>query len=183
MYCRCCATIYDAMYCRCCATIYEARYCMRCATIYDAHVDLREHDEKQRKYIRRDDWLWLGLTMSQNCGHQRGLFFIPRVICGEPWWWWCRSGDNSRLVYQRFLAVLPAQTSEESTRNGRSGDFAYQYLKYLKESLTRRKILRHGTSGFTSHPKECMLRIFIALKNPSPRPGLNSRPLGPVASH
>jgi hypothetical protein len=34
----------------------------------------------------------------------------------------------------------------------------------FKRSLTRRKILRHGTSGFTSHPKEGVSRIFIALK-------------------
>jgi hypothetical protein len=26
-------------------------------------------------------------------------------------------------------------------------------------------MLRHGTSGFTSHPKEGVMRIFIALKN------------------
>jgi hypothetical protein len=38
------------------------------------------------------------------------------------------------------------------------------YLRYLKGSLTCRKILRHGTSGFTSHPKEGVLRIFIAIK-------------------
>jgi hypothetical protein len=39
------------------------------------------------------------------------------------------------------------------------------------------------TSGslFTSPPKEGVLRIFIALKNASNRPGLNPRPLGPVA--
>jgi hypothetical protein len=42
--------------------------------------------------------------------------------------------------------------------------FAYQYLKYLKGSLICRKILRHGTYGFTSHPKEDVLRIFTALK-------------------
>jgi hypothetical protein len=30
--------------------------------------------------------------------------------------------------------------------------------------------------------KEGVLRIFIALKNPSPQPGLNPRPLDPVAS-
>jgi hypothetical protein len=60
--------------------------------------------------------------------------------------------------------------------------FAYQYLKYLKGSLTFRKIWRHGTSGFTSHPKDGVLWIFIALKNPSPRPVLNPRPLDPVAS-
>jgi hypothetical protein len=50
----------------------------------------------------------------------------------------------------------------------RSENFAYQYVRYLKGPLTCRKILRHGISGFTSYPW--------------PRPGLNSRPLGPVAS-
>jgi hypothetical protein len=29
--------------------------------------------------------------------------------------------------------------------------------------LTCRKILQHGVDGFTSSPKECVLRIFIAL--------------------
>jgi hypothetical protein len=33
-----------------------------------------------------------------------------------------------------------------------------------------------------SHPKEDMLRIFIALKNRSPWAGSNRRPLGPVAN-
>jgi hypothetical protein len=93
------------------------------------------------------------------------------------------AGDNTLLVHQSSLAVLPAETSGASRRNGRrSENFAYQYLKYLKGSLTCRKILRHGTSGFISHPKEGVLRIFIALKNPSPRPCLNTRPMGPVAS-
>jgi hypothetical protein len=44
------------------------------------------------------------------------------------------------------------------------------------------KILRHGTSGFTFHLKEGVLRIFIALKNPSLWTGSNPRPLGPMAS-
>jgi hypothetical protein len=75
-----------------------------------------------------------------------------------------------------------AQICGASRMNGRrSENFAYQYLKYLKGSLTCRKILPHETSGFTSHPKEGVLRIFIALKN-SPRPGVNPQPLGPVAS-
>jgi hypothetical protein len=34
-------------------------------------------------------------------------------------------------------------------------------------------MLRHGTSGFISHPKEGVMRIFIAIKNLSPWPGLN----------
>jgi hypothetical protein len=56
-----------------------------------------------------------------------------------------------------------------------------QYLKYLKEYFTCHKILRHGTSGFTTHPKEGVLRNFIALKNSSPRLGLNLRPFGTVS--
>jgi hypothetical protein len=93
------------------------------------------------------------------------------------------AGDNSWLVHQSSLAVLPADTSGTSRKNGRrSENFAHKYLKDLKGSLTCRKILRHGTSGFTSHPKEGVLRIFIVLKNPSPWPGLKPRPLGPVAS-
>jgi hypothetical protein len=39
-----------------------------------------------------------------------------------------------------------------------------------------------GLSGSTSHPKECVLRIFIALKIPSSWPGSNPRTLGPLAS-
>jgi hypothetical protein len=81
---------------------------------------------------------------------------------------------NSLLVHQSSLSVLPAETSGASRSNGRkSENFAYQYLKFLKGSLTCRNILRHGTSGFTSHPKG-VLRIFITFKNPSPLPGLNS---------
>jgi hypothetical protein len=52
----------------------------------------------------------------------------------------------------------------------------------FKRSLTSHKILRHGTSGFTSRPKGGMLQIFIALKSPSPWLGSNLRPMGPVAS-
>jgi hypothetical protein len=56
------------------------------------------------------------------------------------------------------------------------------YLEYLKGSLTCRKILQHWASGFTSHPKQGVLLIFIALKNPSPLPGFDPRSLGPLAS-
>jgi hypothetical protein len=94
------------------------------------------------------------------------------------------AGYNSWLVNLSSLAVLPAETSGESRRNGRrSENFAYQYLKYLKGSLTCRKILRHGTPDFTSHPKEVVLRIFIALKNPSTRPGFKPWPLVQWQAH
>jgi hypothetical protein len=75
------------------------------------------------------------------------------------------AGDNSWLVHQSSLAVLPAETSR---RNGRRREnFAYQYLTHLKGSTTRRKILRNATSSVTSHTNEGLLRIFISLKNPS----------------
>jgi hypothetical protein len=38
-------------------------------------------------------------------------------------------------------------------------------------------------SRFTSTTKEGVLRIFIALKNPSHRPGLNSQLFGPNIKH
>jgi hypothetical protein len=92
------------------------------------------------------------------------------------------AGYNSWLLHQSSLAVLPAVTSGTSRRNlRRSENFAYQCLKHFKGILTCRKIL-HRTSGFTSHPMKGVLQIFIALKNPSLRPGLNQRLLGPVAS-
>jgi hypothetical protein len=113
-----------------------------------------------------------------------GQLFIPQVIDMSAWraMTMLLGGKNSWLVHQSSLAVLQAETSRANRRNGRrSENFAYQYLKYLKGSLTCRKMLRHGTSGFISHPKEGVLLIFIAIKNPSPRSRLNPRPLGPVA--
>jgi hypothetical protein len=43
--------------------------------------------------------------------------------------------------------------------------------------------LRHGTDGFTSPPKEVVLRIFITLKNPSPSVGIEPANLGPSGEH
>jgi hypothetical protein len=51
------------------------------------------------------------------------------------------------------------------------------YLLYVNRSFTCHKILRHGTSGFTSHPKEDVLRICVTLKNSFPWLSLNLRPL------
>jgi hypothetical protein len=42
--------------------------------------------------------------------------------------------------------------------------------------------LRHGTSGFTFHPKG-VLRIFIAIKNPLSRLGLKPATLGSSVEH
>jgi hypothetical protein len=122
--------------------------------------------------------------MSQNCGHQQAYCSSPddTVIWRTmekimPCW------DNSWVVHQSSLAVPPAEMSGASRSNvRRSKNFAHQCLKCFKGSVTCRKILGHGISGFTSHPKEGVLRIFIAVKNPWPWPGLNPRALSPAAS-
>jgi hypothetical protein len=48
--------------------------------------------------------------------------------------------------------------------------------------FTCRKILRHGADGFTP-PKESVLQIFIALKNPSPSARSEPANLGSYDEH
>src|SRR5215475_4861421 len=43
--------------------------------------------------------------------------------------------------------------------------------------------LRHGTDGFTSPPKEGVLRIFFALKNPTASAGFEPANLGTKGQH
>jgi hypothetical protein len=121
-------------------------------------------------------WLWWDETMSQNCGQKTGLLFIPQVISerGESWWWWCRLGmtpdSSTRALWQSYQRRHLGQVwgmDEE-------WEFCLSVSEILQRIfLTCRKILRHGTSGFTSHKKEGVLWIFIALKNPSPRPAVD----------
>jgi hypothetical protein len=70
----------------------------------------------------------------------------------------------------------------EYERDKGNENLVYPSPTDFRRSLTCRKILRHGTSGFISYPKEGVLRIFIALKNTSPWLGLNSQTLSSVAS-
>jgi hypothetical protein len=103
------------------------------------------------------------------------------IVHGAPSWWWLgiTSDSSTRALWQSYQQRHLGQV-EGMGKGVRI--LPIQYLRYLKGSLTCSKFLRHGTSSFTSHPKEGVLRIFIALQNPSPRLGLNPQPLGPVAS-
>jgi hypothetical protein len=62
-------------------------------------------------------------------------------------------------------------------------------LTSITSSIHARKVLlhavnlRHGTNGFTSPPKEVVLRIFITLKNPSPSVGIEPANLGSSGEH
>jgi hypothetical protein len=88
------------------------------------------------------------------------------------------SEANSQLVYQSALAApVVSDGSVSRDISGESGKVGVGDENLicpspwdLKRSFTCRKILRHGTSGFTSHPKKGVLRIWICIdfKNPSP---------------
>jgi len=53
----------------------------------------------------------------------------------------------------------------------------------IQEIFYMPKNLRHGTDGFTSPPKEGVLRIFFALKNPTASAGFEPANLGTKGQH
>jgi hypothetical protein len=126
---------------------------------------------------------------SQNCCLY-GPIFHPQVMSMWTMVWWYRLGltpNSSTRALSQSSVLSGGPVSRDiygaSRRLGEGNEnLVYSSQWDFKKYLKCRKILRHGTSDFTSHPKEGGLRIFIALKNPSPWPGSNPRPLVPVAS-
>jgi hypothetical protein len=98
--------------------------------------------------------------------------------------------DDDDASWRKLLTHPPELSDSPTSRDiwERLGgmyeekNFAYQCLRYFNGSIPCHKVLRHGAFDVTSHLKEGVLQIFIALKNPSPWPGFNPRPSGPVAS-
>jgi hypothetical protein len=150
-------------------------------------------------------WYWLRLTPNVST---RALW-QPSVLSGSPVsgeisgsHQYCLAGLSAekslaatstvwQACQQRNLWQPPVLSGGPAIRDiagasGRVGkgneNLVYPHPWDFKRDFTCRKILRHETSGFTSHPKEGVLRIFIALKNPSPWRCSNPQPLGPVAS-
>jgi len=87
------------------------------------------------------------------------------------------TGEYSLFVHQSSLVIaasshLVANQEELGERNDKF-DFRNILFSYFEVIFNRRKILGHGADGFTSPPKEGVLRIFISVKNPSPRHGLH----------
>jgi hypothetical protein len=99
--------------------------------------------------------------------------------------WSCRQRKTTDSP-TRVLWYSYQQSHLVASRRKAKGNYEFWLAKYfclyLQVIFTYREILRHGTSGFTYPRKEGVLRIFIVLQNPSPRPGLNPRILGPIAS-
>jgi hypothetical protein len=90
--------------------------------------------------------------------------------------WWCqqKKTDTSSMALWQFFQQI---NLVKSKRDGKI-DEKY-FCSYLQVIFTCLKILRHEALGFTSSPKEGVLRILIALKSLSPQPGLNTRTLSP----
>ena len=87
-----------------------------------------------------------------------------------------------------FSSVLPERPPGSERWNYYVGEkHGQQFLPRTPASQTFRDLLhavnlRHGTHGFTSLPKEGMLRIFPPLKIRRLQPGLNPRTWVPKAS-
>jgi hypothetical protein len=92
---------------------------------------------------------------------------------------------NSWFLRQSFPEIVPADSSGSKREEWAKWRKIWPYkvlFSYLQVISAYRKILRHGAIVFTSPPKEGVLRIFIGLKNLSPRPALNPQTLGPIAN-
>jgi len=64
-----------------------------------------------------------------------------------------------------------------------SGNFAEMTTSTPFSDLLHATNLRHGTDGFTSPPKEGVLRIFFGLKNPTASTGFEPPNLGTKGQH
>jgi hypothetical protein len=132
-----------------------------------------------------NDWLWWGCDWCLRTAVITSLLFILRVnVTGQPWWWrWWLLGITPNLFTRACWQSYQQRHLERAVGMDEGKRILHiQYLWYVNGSFTCRKILWHGTSGFTSHLKEGVLLIFIVLTKPSPRPGLNMWLVGPAAS-
>jgi hypothetical protein len=101
-----------------------------------------------------------------------GLLF-PRLL-GRAHSWQLVTGQMAALLVLSILMCPPEPSGRQS------GDLGEKWRQFSLRniSINARKVLlhavnlRHGTDGFTSPPKEVVLRIFHTLKTPSASAGL-----------
>jgi hypothetical protein len=80
-------------------------------------------------------------------------------------------------------AIWQARSQQAWVRNG-GFEFSLRNISiHARKVLLHAVNLRHGTEGFTSPPKEVVLRIFITLKNPSTPVGIEPANLGSSSEH
>jgi hypothetical protein len=98
---------------------------------------------------------------NQNCGHY-GPTEHPRVIAMWTMVWWYRleltPNLSARALWQPPVlsgGLVTRDISDASRRMDEGNEnLVYPSTWDLKRPLTCRKTLRHGTSGFSCHPKE-----------------------------
>jgi hypothetical protein len=121
--------------------------------------------------MRLVDWLWWGETnVSELRPH--GLIVYPRLTAVWTMVWWYRlelTPNSSTRAFWQPPVLSSGPASRDISGASRRMDEANKNLVYpsprdFRRSLTCRKMLRHVTFGFTSHPKGGVLRIFIDLK-------------------
>jgi hypothetical protein len=102
---------------------------------------------------------------------------------GDTWAWRTVVDD----IYSGKLLIRP-QSYQHSHLVAKPDEWAkrariWPCEVFFQVIFTFSKILRRGASGFTSLPKEGVVRIFIALKNPSPLPRMGPANLGSNGKH
>jgi hypothetical protein len=154
--------------------------CPWCADGGGLHIRREAANTLKNKSLTTDkgqiDWLWWSGTDVSELRRLWAFCSSPDDLrCGP--WMIILTAANSQLIYQSALAapstvpaVLSAETSLAATStvwfpaiwdvSGASGRWAKEMIIYyirprgtFKSYFTCRKILRHGTSGFISHPK------------------------------
>jgi hypothetical protein len=94
------------------------------------------------------------------------------------------------LTEENSLSTRALLLSYQQSSSSKQKEWAKEMMNLALQStllipinfFTCCKILRHGAYGFTSPPKEGMLRISVTLKNPLTWLGFNLPTLGPIAS-
>jgi hypothetical protein len=115
-----------------------------------------------------------------------GLLF-PRLL-SRAHSWQLVTGELAALL---FLSILMCPPEPSGRQSGDLGEKWRQFglrniFIHAHMVLLHAVNLRHGTDGFTSPPKEVVLRIFITPKNPSTSVGIepaNLRSSGEHANH
>jgi hypothetical protein len=98
----------------------------------------------------------------------------------------CLRSNHSRFIHQSSLLWLQQKhivAKRRETGLEMTVNFSYELsLSHLKRSLTCRKIFRPGTDGVIPFRRKTCCGFVSPLKTHLPRPGLNPRTLGPMAS-
>jgi hypothetical protein len=117
---------------------------------------------------RRGYWLLLRGCVVQSIPRTAA---IPDILCV--------------LIWVLTPLIHPPDTSVSDSRRWREISFNFAGVTFKSRYASFFYMLQHITTWglrLYFHLKEGVLRIFIAINNPSPWPGLNPRPLGPVTS-